>query len=390
MSQINIARPGDLVSQFVQNCRGDFRSFRPGVSPSGRDVAFNRNTGNHELRQTSHNANAGLFSDCWTAWDSAIQAPYESQLVLFKDALTTGMVPLASSQPEAFGTLMYQWSVRKMSAGDWETAMFPGSDTPTNDTATYESASLPLPIDYTLLKTYIRTTEAGKRGVYGSGLGRIDIESDLMYDKGTGLARLKEAQLLNGILNKDGTAFVYNNNECYGYRTAPGRFRKKITTAWTDAAVTPELVRAEVYGWCKEFIPIVGERKELTLYINSSYVDKIDTPISTYSPDYTVRQWLVKVIPQLKEIKTAVMLPSDEVLLVHLAPSTVQIINGFAPTTLMWNSENRMEKNIFMMNMQIPLVKRKYFQETDTDGSLKTATYTTGILQALVGSVPTE
>lgn len=387
---IRTAQMGGKVSQFVQNCRGDLRSFRGGVSPSGRDVEFNHNTGKFDLVKTSNNANAGLFSDCWTEWDSAIQNPYESQLVLFSDAMSTGMVPLASSQPAAFGTLEYKWSLRQLSDGDWETGMFPGSDNPTNDTALYESASLPLPIDYTLLKTYIRTTEAAKRGVYGSGAGRIDIPADLMYDKGVGLARKKENQILNGILNKDGTAFVYNNNECYGYRTAPGRFRKEITAAWTEAGVDYADIRTEVYGWCEEFIPIVGKRKELTLYVNSGYDEKLDTPLSTYTPDYTIRMWLVKVIPQLKEIKTAIMLPSNEVLMVHLAPTTVQIINGFAPTTLMWDSESKMEQNIFMMNMQIPLVKRKYFQETDTDGSLKSAVYTTGILQARVGEVPTE
>ena len=381
---------GMIANQVVRESRGDLSAYRPLVSPTGKDIVLNPATGKFEAAETAHNAAAGMFVDCWTSWDAAIARPYESELVLFADAKAVGMQGLGS-QPEAFGSLEFKWNAMKMGAGQWETDMFAGEDRATNDAETFESQSLPLPIDHAILKTYIRTTEAAKRGVFGSGMGAIDLESSLIYSMGSGLGRKKELQLLNGITNKDGSLFKYNNNYCFGYRNAPGRFRKQITAAWSGSGVTAENIRVEVYGWCKEFVPIVGQRKELTLYVNPTYMEKIDMPISTYTPDYTVRNWLIKVIPQLKDVKLSNALPSDEVLMVHLAPDTVQIINGFGPTTIMWKSESGMENNILMLNLQVPLVKYKYFQELDiTTGKLKAAVKTTGILQAKVGSVPAE
>lgn len=395
MSRLSITRPGDResqVAQLVAACGGDLRALRPQVAPkSGKDVAFNSATGQYELAETTHNADAGMFADCWKEWDDAINEPYKNNLVVFADAYAAGRRGLGS-QNDAFGTLMYQWSLREMVDGLWETDMFVGEDKSTNDTPIYSSNLLPLPIDHAKLKTYIRTIEAAKRGAFGSGKGAVDIESDLLYDYGFGLARRKEFQMLNGLTNKDGSLFTYNNNYCYGYRNAPNRLRKEITESWELDAATATEIRTEVLGWCDDMKHIVGNRKELVLYINADYEAKMSAIASDYDIKLTLKQWMIETIPQLKEIKVAEFLPgisggAAEILLVHVTPRTVQIIEGFGPSTIMWKSESGMEHNILLMNMQVPLVKYASFQDVTPAGVISN-TSTTGILQARVGEVP--
>lgn len=376
-----LAMNDSLALQIVANCHGDLNQYRPTIVERDKEkLVASFENGQYVVNSMEANANQAMWAESITAWDAALRKPYMAATNLFADAKASGSFGLGGQQ-NAFGTLLYQYSLID-AIGNWQTNMTIGADKDTNDINTVENKVLPLPIDSAVFGTELRMREAAKRGVYGSGMGAIDIEANALFGYGQALGRRKEVQTMNGITLADGkTAMTYAGNRVYGYRNHPNRLRKAMGTIWTASGVTNETIRSTIQGWCQEFRYIIGEQKVMTLYIPSAFVDKFNKPISDYDATTSLRQWLIAVIPQLKEVKVAEYLPADEILLVILQQNMVGVITGFAPSTIVLNPNDIVNRKVLMLNMEVPFI-----QIVNTYNVSGTKTQMAGVLHALAGS----
>jgi hypothetical protein len=92
------------------------------------------------------------------------------------------------------------------------------------------------------------------------------------------------------------------------------------------------------------------------LYIPSNYETVLDDDYDTSTPGTTIRERIMK-IQGIAGIKTVDRLPDDNVLLVHMSPDVVRLVQGLGLQNVEWNSEGGMVTNYKVMMIAVPQIR---------------------------------
>jgi uncharacterized linocin/CFP29 family protein len=144
------------------------------------------------------------------------------------------------------------------------------------------------------------------------------------------VARKLEDTVINGQFTDGGATL-------YGYTKFPDRLTYTIPLSWTDGAKTPDEILADVNAMMSlsmqnnHFGPwIMYIPWEYQVVLNKDYY------IATLTiPDGSIQARLLK-LPGLQAIKISNPLVTDNVILVEMSSSTVQLINGMPIRALAW------------------------------------------------------
>ena len=182
----------------------------------------------------------------------------------------------------------------------------------------------------------------------------LPIDTALVEEATISVTRALEDNLFNGQVTANGSTM-------YGYTTFPDRQTYTIPTSWTTA--TP----SEIFGDLNSMISLSMQANHFgpwVLYIPWQYQSRLNEdylPNGGTSTTGSIRKRLME-IPNLADIKVADVLADDNVVLVEMSSSTVQLINGMPMRNLLWEppgQPNWMHK-FKVMTIAVPLLISDY------------------------------
>jgi hypothetical protein len=164
------------------------------------------------------------------------------------------------------------------------------------------------------------------------------------------------AEKIEGLL-WDGYAGLGANNTIYGYRTAPGRNTKTLTTSWATATGAAMLA---------DILDMISKAQADHMYGPYMIYHGIGAGINMGNDfkaesDKSIRQRLLE-IEGVAGFRATANLPDNEVLLVQLTADVVQMINGIQPTMVQWDSHGGFVTHFKIIAIMLPRFR------TDSEG----------------------
>jgi len=257
-------------------------------------------------------------------------------LVAVGDLMSAGLtVPLENP----LGTTIFVWQ----DASDMEDAhlgMAP-QDRGLADAIEYGTKYLPLPLVYKRISLDVRQLESSRRNGQGLDVSLV------------AAATRKVAEKIEEILvvGTGTTPFAKGGGTIYGYKDFTYRNTGSLTTNWDESGAAPvdnvvamkqAAIDARRYG-------------PYSLYVPTNYETPLDEDYDSTKVG-TVRERLLK-ISGINSIKVIDKLTADNVILVSLDEETVQMITGFEPQVVEWDSGGGFYKHFIVFAMMVPWLK---------------------------------
>lgn len=184
----------------------------------------------------------------------------------------------------------------------------------------FDEIGVPLPVTYKDFPVEKRQIESARRA-------GILLRTTLIEESTRAVSRMLEETLFNGNYTAAGSTI-------YGYTTFPDRNQFSISTGWATA--TPEEIFDDVnaminlsmganhYGPWVLYIP-----REYQVRLNEDYI------VGTVPTGFSILERVLQ-IPGLTAIRTSRNLANNNVTLVEMTSSTVQLINGLPMQVIDW------------------------------------------------------
>ena len=299
-----------------------------GLSASGSVAA--------RLLESNFNINAlrplgTLRKDEWVLFDREVVEVAQVILNGVQDLMTAG---LTMPVPNALGVMQIQWE-RMSDMSDAQVNMSPVVDS-LDDRVEFDLASMPLPIIHKDFTMNIRALQASRNG--GMPLDTVQVR----------LATRKVSEKIERIL-WSGTTALGTNSPIYGYTTQPQRTTGSVTANWLTAtgdqiikdaiAMIDDAVANKMYGPYTLYVPM-----NVLNHFNDDYKAASDKAILTR----------LKEIPQISAIKGTFFLTGTNVILVQLTRDVVELVEGFGPTMLQWDTHGGLIMNFKIMAIMVP------------------------------------
>jgi uncharacterized linocin/CFP29 family protein len=281
-----------------------------------------------------------LRKEEWKQFDAAVVATARDRLVGVGDLVSRGLTfPIQN----ALGTTQLEWEV--VSHMEGADVSMSGVTEGERDRVIYSLKSLPLPIIHKGFSVNIRALEASRR--LGQTLDTTMAEQ---------ASRLVSEKIEDILYN--GHTIVVGGQSIPGYTTHANRNTGSLLSNWADSVNTTgeEIVQdvlqmiADAYA-DKMFGPYV-------MYVPIDYFIRLGDDYKAGS-DKTIMSRLLE-IPGISAIRQSASLSggaSGEVLLVQMTRDVVDMVDGFGPTMVQWESHGGMQFHFKVMAIMIPRIK---------------------------------
>jgi uncharacterized linocin/CFP29 family protein len=333
------------ASKFLGNRSGGINNMRPYIGKDGRAYVMNH-TGGDPKKPENYQAvpvnNAVLRYDEWRALDDAVVRVAEDRLVGYEDLRSKGLVrPLGN----AMGTTVLTWE--EMSDAMEANVSIDPVKRGNNDQVDFSTSHIPIPViyaDYSISERILQ--ESRNRG---NGVDTMNAER----------AARKVAEKLENMLFGATATLSYGGGTIHSYVSHPDVNDVALATAWTDGAMTPALILADILAM-KSALIADGYYGPYMIYIPTAYETVLDEDYTTSNSNTkTIRQRILD-ISSVEDIKVVDKLPADNVLMVTLNSDVVDIIDGLPMQNVQWDTEGGMVHNYKVMTIQVPRVKSDY------------------------------
>lgn len=290
----------------------------------------------HGLDPNALRTNDVLRREDWLLYDRTVIDVTRARLVGVADLLSAG---LRFDLTNPLGTTMIQYE--KMSDMTPARTDMSGLTEGERDRLDFSLVGLPVPITHKEFQINIRALAASRNGGQPLDTTQAQVASRRVNDA-------LEDMLFNGVNITAGGGTIY------GYTTAPGRNTGSLTANWATA--TGDQVIADI-------LTMIGALQADNMF--GPYM--IYTDVASYvhlladfktNSDKSILSRLLE-IPLIGGIKSTTRL-SNEVLMIQMTSDVVDLVVGFQPTPVMWESHGGMMINCKVMAIMVPRVKSDY------------------------------
>jgi len=278
-----------------------------------------------------------LRKDEWKGFDTVLVEVAQQRLNVVADLLSRGLV---LNIPNAMGTTVFQWeTVSDMP--DAQVSM--DAETPAdNARVDFNLQTLPLPIVHEDWFLNLRFLEASRK------LGQ-PLDTTMLAQ-----ATLKVVQKLEDIVVNGISTIKFGGATVTGYTTFADRIQKTNFTDWGLTATTGETILDETLV----AIGLINAKKHFgpfVMYVTNAWYLNLLNDFKANSDKSTLRRLLE--IPSISEIKVSDNLAANNMIMVEMDRTVVDILNGFAPRLLQWQTMGGLKTHYKIMAIMIPRLK---------------------------------
>lgn len=336
------------VAQLLQtNGKFDFGMKRPFIDDrTGKAYVTIYRGGNPKEKSSwaTIQVNAGtLRRDEWKQLDAQLMEVKRYRLGGVQDLIDKG---LTYQLGNAMGTTVLEW--HDVNDPGEAILSMDGITRGPNDRPVYQTNYLPIPIMH--MDYQINARELAASRSLGNPLDTTMVER----------AARRILEKVEDLLFTD-TTFAFGatddrlRNKIYSYVNFPDRNLVNLSIPWDASAMTPAGILQDVLEM-KTAMRAAYYYGDCMLYIPSNYETVLDDDYDTSTPGTTIRERIMK-IQGIAGIKTVDRLPDDNVLLVHMSPDVVRLVQGLGLQNVEWNSEGGMVTNYKVMMIAVPQIR---------------------------------
>jgi uncharacterized linocin/CFP29 family protein len=274
-----------------------------------------------------------LQRDEWKLFDDRVVQVAREKLVIVTDIIARGLV---YNLRNALGVMQLEWATD----GDIEPAEITMSGLPqaAKDTWEHGYVSMPIPIIHKEFQYNLRQLIAARNN------GR-----DLDATHGD-LAARKVAEKIEEMVFV-GANVSMNNGRIWGLTTHPNRNVGTMTAPWATA--TGEQIVGDVLAAVQKLIDDFQSGPWI-LYVPLSATAKLSNDYKTDS-DKTILERIM-AIEGISDVRPTTKIVAG-FLLVQLSSDTIEMVNGFGPTMVEWETKGGFELNFKIMSIMVPRVR---------------------------------
>ena len=291
---------------------------------------------------------ATLQKDEWNLMDQAVKQVARERLNVVNDMRAAGMT---FNVPNAMGVMSVQHHV----ASDMTQAqvtMDAINKTP-NDRSLFDLRTTPLPVVHHDFHITSRVLTASRRNGIGLDTTQVEEATRQVIEK-------IEDMVINGLPVEETLGIGSSSASVFGLRTFPDRGTATLVTDWTASTKTGSDIKDDVLGMvqtahdARHFGPF-------NLYVPTNYGVLLGDDYST-SADAGVRtiQDRLEAMPSINAVKVADKLPNNEVALVEMSRTNMDVLVGFNPTVVQWEGEGGMVNYFKVMSIIVPRPKSDF------------------------------
>jgi uncharacterized linocin/CFP29 family protein len=277
-----------------------------------------------------------LKKDEWVLFDQEVIQTARRRLTLVQDLLGRG---LRFPVQNPLGVTRIEWHLVSHMEGA-HVDMSP-STAGREDRIEFALQAVPLPLIHKEFRLNIRYLEAARRG--GTPIDTMEI---------TQATRLVSETIEQMVLT--GWPQLYGGMSIYGMTTAPYRNTGALGGQWTNPAYTGAQILADVQA----MISVLQSDffyGPFVVYIPLNYDNKLNEDYKANS-DLTIRQRILEM-PQIEDIRPSEFLPANTVLMFQPSSDVMDMVDGFGPTLVQWDSNGGFEFFFKVIAMMIPRMK---------------------------------
>lgn len=290
----------------------------------------------NKLNINSLRTNDVLHKDEWIMYDSTVQDVARARLVGVADLMANN---LSVNLPNPFGTTMVQHEkVSDMTGAQIDMSGVTDGD---KDRLDYTLVGLPVPITHKEFSLNIRALAASRNGGAPLDTSQAQVSARRVSDA-------LEGMLFNG------NTITAGGGTIYGYTNYPARNTGTVTASWATATgsqiLTDVLNMIAALQGDNMFGPYV-------IYLPVTWYIHLLDDFKTNSDKSTLARLLE--MPLVAGIKSTTQL-TNAVIMVQLTSDVIDIIVGFEPVPVMWESNGGMTVNFKVLAIMVPRLKSDY------------------------------
>lgn len=282
----------------------------------------------------------------WILVDQKVTEIYTQRLTAVADLINAGLV---TNVENPLGTTVVEFE-RQSDMSDAEVNMS-GISEGEQDRPAYSLDSVALPIIHKDFSFNIRALNSSRK------LG-IPLDTTAATIATRKVAEKAEDMIFvgDGYITETGRA---TTGHIYGYTTHPGRHTGGFGTngAWDQVAKTGSDILADVLTI---LTALRADRRygPFWVYVAPQFESKLDDDFKALST-ITIRDRLL-AIDAITNIRVADRMPASTVVVVDAAEDTVDLMLGFMPMTVQWETEGGMKVNFKVMSIMAPRIKTDF------------------------------
>lgn len=212
------------------------------------------------------------------------------------------------------------------------------------DTPEFDTQMVPVPIVHKDFSFELRRLVASRNQGASIDVTAASIAGRVVTER-------SERMLFNG------ASVTVNGSTIYGYTTHPDRNTVDMDDPWDDPSVDGEDILADVQAM------LAAARADLhfgpyVLYIPGEYEGKLDDDYREFDTR-TIRQRIM-ALSGIQEIRVADFLDADNVLLIQMTRSTVDLAIAQDLTTVQWSVMGGMQEEFKVMAVWVPRIKSEF------------------------------
>lgn len=287
--------------------------------------------------------NATLRRDEWKQLDEAILPIAQNRLQGVQDLVDNG---LTYNLGNAMGTTVLEY--HDISDAMEADLTMDGVTRSKGDRPVYTTKYLPIPIIHVDYEINSRVLAASRS--LGNPLDTTSAER----------AARKVAEKLEAMLFTS-TTYQFGGGTIYSYLNHPDRNTETMAVHWDDLADSTnstigEKILADVLKMKQASIDAYHYGPWM-IYIPTAYETLLDQDYDSASATgVTIRERILK-IANIKGIKVADTLPTNNVLLVQMTSDVVRLVRGMGIQNVEWSTEGQMITKYKVMTIQVPQIR---------------------------------
>jgi uncharacterized linocin/CFP29 family protein len=278
--------------------------------------------------------NATLRKDEWIAFDDTVMEIARDSLVITRRLMSLG---LSTRLANPMGHTRLEWQ-RSTDMTPAELTMS-GLSPAQNDRLEFDYQGMPVPIIHKDFNLNVRHLAASRNG--GTPIDTLQ----------SAIATRKVSELIEYIV-VNGATSLGSNNTLYGLLNAPQRNTGSVTASWVTAT------GAQIVGDVLEMIGLAEGDKMYGPYgliiPQAAHINMMND-YKAESDDTILER--VMAIPGIQFVLPSTYMTAPNVILFQLSKQVIDIINGFAPMMVTWETNGGMVFNFKVMAIMIPRVR---------------------------------
>ena len=343
---------GEVAALLLQQRRLDTGQMRPFIETDENSPYFGYPCitvfkGGDPKKEASYSTmpittQAVLRRDEWLALDEVLVTVARARLGGIQDLIDNN---LTYNLGNALGTTVLEW--HDVSDSMSAIVSMDGVTRGPGDRPKFTSNYIPVPVIHSDFEINLRQLESSRK--LGNPLDTTMVEQSTR----------RVMETLEDMLFTD-TEYSFGNGTIYSYLNHPDINTITLTVDWDASAKTGEDIVDEVIAMKQALI----EAKQFgpyMIYIPTGYETKLDEDYRANYPK-TTRQRIME-IDGIKGVKVIDRLTADNVLMVSMTSTTVQLVRGLPIQVVEWSTEGKWITKYKIVTIQVPRVR------SDQDGN---------------------